>query len=102
MSTVPTAVAESTSHCCLWFDKSQFDPRQQRCVAQMTLLIISIIALSLSIFLTLVSTGVLWETYPLYSLNDVAVFGSGILLTLNATATLISLGILFQQYCIKS
>lgn len=90
------------SACCRWLERSHFNPDQQRCVGQITLLIISIVALAMAVFLTLVSTGILWETCPLYSLGEVAIFGSGVLLTLMVVATLINLSILLQDCCNKS
>lgn len=96
------ASANGVSPHYLFEDKPTLCSKNCQVIAQITAFIISFITLTVAVFFTLVSTGALAQSYPLYAFGEIAPFASGILLGLAAVSTLIGLGILIGQIRCKN
>lgn len=88
--------AVNNSCCCVWSDKSRYCSKEAGSLARITLFIISLISLTIALFVVLVSAGVIAKV-PLYMLHYFAPFGSGVLIGLASTASFIVLGLLVDK-----
>lgn len=79
--------APETKSCCAWFENKMTD--KTKLALKITGFVASLIILTIAVLATLVTTGVLTETFALHSLGKIGQLASGILLTLSLISTVV-------------